>query len=219
MRPRIYVAGYPRSGTTWLCRLIADAWDCPLGTMHNKGVFHGHPAEGKDRAGPFVVLHGHSPPQKIATEKGDFVLFIYRDPRDVIVSISHYFKTPLDEAINDAIHGRSGATGPRRHPIAEYVREWLYSDVPDYITQYEDLHENAGRVLHGIEQVLQVMPLNDFPSVVRRQAFARRKGAPALDPEHHKRHMRKGIVGDWQNHLTVLQLARTQENIEGLGYW
>lgn len=218
MRPNIFVIGYPRSGTTWLCRLIADAWNCPIGSIHSKDIFHGHPAEGRDRMGPFVVLHGHNPPHKVDKGLGDFLFFIYRDPRDLIVSISHYFKRPLDECIDDAIDGRK-VKGPLWFPIADYVTMWLESDKMDYATQYERLHEDAIGVLAEVELTLKVEPSQDFGDVVRRQSFSVRRNGSAPDRDYHLRHMRKGIIGDWKNHFSVEQLAKVQYYIDGMGYW
>jgi hypothetical protein len=227
-RPSIYVLGYPKSGTTWLCRLIADAWDCPIGSVHNKDVFHGHATEGRDRTGPFVVKHGHLLPGELKEHlsPGDFVFFIYRDPRDVIVSISHYFDRPLDECISDAINGRPNAKGPLRFPIAEYVREWIDSEISNYYTNYEALHGNATLELHNISNVLNVRLPDNTLEIVHRQSFTQRKkwteqhgDSLTFGKEYHLRFMRKGIVGDWENHFTVKQLARVETGMDGLGYW
>jgi hypothetical protein len=230
MRPSIAVVGYPKSGTTWLCRLIADAWDCPIGSIHSEDVFHGHAAEGKDRQGPFVVKHGHSPPDKLRKHlsPGDFVFFIYRDPRDVIVSISHYFDRPLDECIDNAINGRPNAKGPLRFPIGDYVKMWMNSFLAEYTVGYEHLHIDAISILYDISEILGlgIEPINNLNAVIYRQSFAQRKkwteqhgDKLTFGKEYHLKFLRKGIVGDWKNHFTVEQLARVETGMDGLGYW
>ena len=162
------------------------------------------------------MLHGHKLPSETDKQPDDFVFFIFRDPRDVIVSISYYFDTPLNQAIKDAIRGRPGATGPRRYPIMEYVRTWLDSGVADCAIQYERLHTDIRSEMYAIIDTLGVDPLRGILGVVHRQAFGRRKDGPG------DKHMRKGIIGDWRNHFTSRQHRRLWRAIgsemERLGY-
>ena len=53
----ITVAGYPRSGNVWLCRLLGDALDVPV-----VGIAYGRDslaAEGQERPNPGYVRQAH----------------------------------------------------------------------------------------------------------------------------------------------------------------
>lgn len=90
----IIVAGYPKSGNTWVTRLTADLVGCPV------AGFWGHPeyqeiaVEGTNRKSPYRCFKAHhSYPELCATMSGPnppMVLYVVRDPRDVAISGSHY---------------------------------------------------------------------------------------------------------------------------------
>ncbi len=91
----IVVAGYPKSGNTWITRLTAELVGCPV------AGFWGHPeyrevaVEGAERVSPDRCFKAHhSYPELCATMCGPnppLVVYVVRDPRDVAVSASHYF--------------------------------------------------------------------------------------------------------------------------------
>jgi hypothetical protein len=77
----IYVCGFPRSGTTWLCRLLSDVLKSPL-QLGSRRLRYG------SDGGDYLIKRSHSPdPARFA---GVPVALIVRDPRDTLVSLWHY---------------------------------------------------------------------------------------------------------------------------------
>ncbi len=222
-RPTLYVIGYPRTGTTWLCRLVSEAWNTPIATI-SRTWFAGHAAEGKNRPGEFIVRHGHPLPRILKTEfeEKDWAVFIYRDPRDVIISQSYYFKKHFRQALKDSIAGKRGG-GVLDHPIKFYYRTWLDSNMQIYTTTYELLHEDPVRELENIQQCIGIEPKMDFEKSVQAQAFGVRKQWTQqhgqnlnMGKEYHVKFLRKGIVGDWKNHFNREDCQKIQEEMGDL---
>jgi hypothetical protein len=90
----IYVVGYPKSGCTWLTRLVADLLDCPVSGFLGEANDDDMAAEGKGRVSPYRVVRGHQQWHELSpfltpTSK---VIYVVRDPRDATISGAHYFK-------------------------------------------------------------------------------------------------------------------------------
>lgn len=85
MKKRIYVVGFPKSGNTWLTRLLADVLNCP-----STGIFTDYEmaAEGHDRISNFIVVKTHHSVGAAPNEllQSASVVYIIRDIRDVLVS-------------------------------------------------------------------------------------------------------------------------------------
>jgi len=96
-RTPIHVIGYPKSGTTWVTRLLGDALNSPTGSgvcRHNA-----EPAtEGWDRPGPYFILKSHfsqvDRPAELTEQTK--VLYVVRDYRDILVS-SFFHAHRIDE--------------------------------------------------------------------------------------------------------------------------
>jgi len=89
----VYVVGYPKSGCTWLTRLVAELLGCPVGGFLGQ-TGDDMAAEGHDRVSPYRVLRAHHQwadlaPHLPPTSK---VIYVVRDPRDATISGAHYFK-------------------------------------------------------------------------------------------------------------------------------
>lgn len=88
----ILICGYPKSGTTWLARLIADVLNCPvLGSYEKKNV--GLALEGEDRPSSYICYKSHLDYQSLHNSADNIFRYVYivRDPRDVIVSAAYHF--------------------------------------------------------------------------------------------------------------------------------
>ncbi|MFW5886400.1 MAG: sulfotransferase domain-containing protein, partial [Bacteroidota bacterium] len=94
----IYIVGYPKSGNTWLTRLVGDTLNSPTGSAYGK-----HQAdlatEGWNRPGKYIVLKSHhsqkDKPEFITTQSK--IIYIYRDFRDVLISgFFHHYR--IDES-------------------------------------------------------------------------------------------------------------------------
>ena len=93
MTKYIVVSGYPKSGTTWATRQVAELLDCPA-----KGYwgFAGKTlvTEGEERASEYMCYQFHGLHEEImqsGLSKPYKVIYIVRDPRDVVVSGMFHF--------------------------------------------------------------------------------------------------------------------------------
>lgn len=99
MKKRIIICGYPKSGNTWLIRLTAEILKCPvIGFWCQPSNHDEESIEGLDRVSEFECFKSHHNFEQMArtlerygngTEK---IIYIYRDPRSVLASASHYFR-------------------------------------------------------------------------------------------------------------------------------
>lgn len=95
-KKNIVVCGYPKSGTTWLSRLVGELLPCPL-----VGALGFPPAaarEGHERISEYDCYTSHHPFESLSSgQVGDFfkLVYIVRDPRDVAISAAHHFQIDL----------------------------------------------------------------------------------------------------------------------------
>jgi hypothetical protein len=93
----IIICGYPKSGTTWLSRLVADMVDCPLLGNWGYAQHESQYAEGAERVSAFECYKSHHPLtrlQNLTRSRDCKLLYIVRDPRDVAISAHYHFKLP-----------------------------------------------------------------------------------------------------------------------------
>lgn len=98
MTKRIIICGYPKSGNTWITRLTAEIVGCPVVGFWCQPFNREEAIEGLDRESDYQCFKAHHSLDQLqhtlkiygnGTEK---VIYIYRDPRDIVVSASQYFK-------------------------------------------------------------------------------------------------------------------------------
>jgi hypothetical protein len=100
MQQRIIVCGYPKSGNTWLTRLVAEIVGCPVSGFwcipHQKE----EAIEGLERESDCQCFKAHQSIEqmeytfKYYANGSEKIIYVIRDPRDIIVSASHYFHLP-----------------------------------------------------------------------------------------------------------------------------
>lgn len=227
---QIIVTGYPRSGNTWLSWLLGDVLNCPVG-----GMYHATPlcTEGKNRPRRHYVAQLHLRPvwdgkyDKAVPnawrlfvpkmqESGYKFCHVVRDPRDVAISIWHYWnRVNLDEALRCMIEGDS----PLKVHLSwnEHLSLWREVDVP--FVRYEDLQADTAGVL---TKLLRGWGVKYDPEriggAIERQSFASKKKQIEVDADNrpynigiHRHNLRKGVAGDWRNHFTPEQEEQARE--------
>lgn len=201
----VIVNAYPKSGVTWLLRLVCDLLEgIHQDTPQMKPLSYGHPV-----TSDWIVRKAHYPywEHAIPHLKNKTVVVTQRDPRDIVVSAMYYRKTTdLDLAISVMV-------SPKRS-YAEWVESWLASGEQLkvkklIITRYERLHSQPYTELKGIVSHLITKPLA-IPSDERIQEAIARQSFENMRKHYNDggHFMRKGIVGDWRNHFDREQAKR-----------
>ena len=231
-RQQLIIASFPRSGNSWTARLFGSILNAPV-----TGAYNAVPLaqEGLDRDGPYVVRQLHIKPSynesaptalesgwqfSIPLWKTERIIHVVRDPRDVCVSVHHYWKRDsLTETIDAVALGLHPLVG-----IGGWINyEKLWTDVENKLVAplfanyttifYENLLDAPYETLSN---ALEDLDLPIYPDVIdaaiEEQSFAHKKAQISRDgdsrpygKEVQLTHMRKGISGDWRNEFTLEQ--------------
>jgi hypothetical protein len=215
--PFWYISEYPKSGGTWLGKMIASYLDIPL------------PQHSKLPVAMKAVLHNHwrySPRLRR-------VFYLYRDGRDIMVSfyfhrmraIQQDVLSPYQErmrkryarAFGDGFEPQDTPknlpafielemTKPRSSRISwpEHIRQWSlpHKDHVAYLS-YEELLSDPHETLSRALSTFLDTPLDHqlLDEIIERYSFARMtKRKPGQ--EDRSSFIRKGVAGDWANHFT-----------------
>lgn len=217
--PLLFIAGMPKSGTTWLEKMISsypgyEELLIPGVSFYELKTGEGHlydlPENAFSKLQDCLVLtkmHCHGSRQNVEVLQAAAIPYVilYRDLRDV--SVSHYFYV-----LNTPWHGdypylknRNVQQGiayfiEKRLPeFAHWMRSWRDNRVPQasVMFSYEEMLEDSARVVSG---VLDLYELEYTPKLVdemiERNSFRRLKG----DHPQGRSFFRSGKAGDWLNH-------------------
>lgn len=225
MSQTIYVAGYPKSGSVFLTRLLGDVLDSPTGAYWARHDHKDIATSGKHRKGPYVVRRGHftlvdqhsevpvPAPHRLAWRglKDERLIHIFRDPRDIAVSAFHYFGE--GETLNQMVQNMIRGQGPFRSvgPWNDYMWSWLHANLLTFHVKYEILvRDPYSCMLDAIDFFEMATPPGaHIQAACKRQSFGamknrltRSKKKMPLGKDLNLRHMRKGQPGDWKNHFS-----------------
>ncbi len=184
----LFTTGYPRSGNTWMGRLLADVLDSPWQELVGNPIrIYGFSDEGK-----YVIRKTH----KCGQLPGPAV-YIYRDPRDICVSTHFYWQQP---SMNHTIRSMAGLLPDQKRPYEKFAR--TMKEHKEYYTiavRYEDLHETPFEVLWNVVYALTGLGVTESRIA---ETFERQRFDVILErfPDY-EHSMREGIIGDWKNHF------------------
>lgn len=236
-RADIHIVSYPKCGRTWLVLLVGKA----LALHHGLDVRN--PLRLRDYARPWrpipYILQHHDGgpefklPEELPTDKSEYagrkVVFMVRDPRDVLVS-SYFQKTRrnanFDGTLEDYLEERRGGL----ESILAFYNIWAANrDVPrDFLlVTYEDLHADTAGELRRVLEFLGVDGVSDatideavaYASFDNMRAIeqenalgtSRLAARDADDPESYK--TRRGEVGGYADYLHGQALERVDATI------
>jgi hypothetical protein len=211
----ILIAAYPKSGSTWLTRLVGDVLNSTTaGSWEDEADIINAERGGKYliRRGHYVLVDTDSGPvipashqlawKRLADER---IIFLVRDPRDICVSGSHYWQIPIEQFLDQMIAGTVAGIGR----WDEYVRKWYYLDYQKItIIRYRNLLNDTHLWLRRALIRLNIpYSAARMLKVVERLSFE--KQAANMDGDELRRNnMRLGIAGDWRNYFTPVMNKR-----------
>lgn len=201
-RQEIFTAGFPRSGNTWLNRLLCDLLSSPMQT--EAGAVIEWPGVSQD--GIYVIRKTH----RRGDEKLDWGkwVFIQRDPRDVAVSTMYYYGfSSLLDTLSALLNQEKckASEAWRNWGLGEYepwVSSWLdYPGRADVMTRYELLHSAPFEELDRLVYSLTGERLGSdwIRACHQRQNFS------ATKKRYDGHAVRRGIVGDWHNYFNRME--------------
>ncbi|MEM7525991.1 MAG: sulfotransferase domain-containing protein [Pseudomonadota bacterium] len=177
-----------------------------------------------------VNINGHS---FTNAEHTDRAIYIIRDPRDVLVSLSHYYDLTLSAAADLMLHK---GLFPRGRAMPEFWGDWAlnvaswrnFKQRPLLLLRYEDLLADPGvefrRLLDflgwtdpdaEIEAAIADTQLDALQRQEREHGFAEKPIGEHL-------FFRRGVAGGWKEHPDQASIRRIEdkfgETMASLGY-
>lgn len=236
MTAEIIVVGFPKSGNTWLTRLLSDALDYPV-----TGIDDAVPlaADQQERKGDGLIRQLHLSPQRNGSGRfvanrftldynqhhGEHVIHILRDPRDVAVAINAYWEIKnLTRVIGEVM--RTGA-----HPLwgcgwEEYVQKWQGGDYAHLETRFTWLHDDPALEIRRLCDLMGMKIVKPLDEVIRRQSLTEKRAEISARDDsacympHGKgaqlQNLRGGRVGDWR---AAFDEAQRRLAYEVFGSW
>jgi hypothetical protein len=211
----VIVVGYPKSGNTWVSRLLGELLNSPVTGIDGAAPLA---TEGLDRPGAHTVLQLHLRPTTediditawkfpISRWTTERVVHVVRDPRDVVTS-AMYFWDMLSIRQTIEMIGEGAASVSLFGSWQEYVSGWLA--LPVALVRYEQLAADTHSALVELMETLELpMPSdNNIRQVIQHQSFTEKRksisegGFVTYDADAQLKNLRRGVVGDWREHFT-----------------
>lgn len=248
MKKRIIVCGYPKSGNTWLTRLTAQIVGCPVVGFWCEPFNEEEAIEGLDRISDYQSFKAHHSVHEMAhtltyyAAGSEKIIYIIRDPRDIVVSGSHYFMVNpqyvvapkllaslpaglvinnrvgfTDKYIRDTLTTgllRGTSEGAWLHvPWKEHVYGYLNSGA--LIIQYETL---ITKPLHEAQRICEYLNIDrsdrELGQSIHIQSFEIKKNQLLEHNETAKANLlRRGRPGEWKTALSTENLNMINDEL------
>lgn len=228
----IVIVGYPKSGTTWLSRLVAELVKCPLLGNWGFNDVNENLIEGDERQSDFQCYKSHHMYDDLFVAwdlKPHKIIYIARDPRDVVVSGAFFFssgnrlKAIMDRSLNlsqkemtNAIINGSGKMNKwLETPWETHVLDY-YQKGDVHFLRYEDLIGEPERVCNEISEFIGVKITDKaINGALEKQSFAnRRQLALQSDDKRNIKLLRKGESGEWEHKLSRSCRIRIEKELK-----
>ncbi|KAG8079797.1 hypothetical protein GUJ93_ZPchr0007g3067 [Zizania palustris] len=253
----VVLTSYPKCGTTWLKALVfaamardaypPDAADHPLRRLNPhacipfmEDIFTKRQEAKLDGLPSPRLVHTHTPyallPDTVTTGDGCKVVYICRDPKDMVVSMYHYLRRlHPDLSLADTFHSVLDGT-VLYGPMWDHVLGYWHASIarPDRVLflKYEDLLRNTGEHLRKLAEFMgrpfsaAEEAAGTVESVVELCSFDNMKNLDvnktgAIERKYHSvahdAFFRKGVTGDWVNHMSSRLDEIFHDKLRGTG--
>lgn len=214
----VWVIGFPKSGNTWMSYLSSYCFNLKFGNF-------GNPKAGQKKSwvkeltsgkNSWPSLHGfnsvqktHKLPGQVPVGEG-LVIYALRDPRDVYVSYDHFMRSKNARLPGRIRYFLLGLLG-QHVQIKWFIKKWsdhveLWVDRSALIINYDKLlAEGAAYLAPLFAQDPFVVDEAIVNEGVQRFSFENMSGGRAPGAEDKRSFFRKGVSGDWENHLNSPQ--------------
>ncbi|XP_070554594.1 sulfotransferase 1B1-like [Ptychodera flava] len=242
----VVVASFPKSGTTWLIEILKAMYGdwglLKVGhsesaifleeqTLYSSylGKIRQHVVETiniDDLPSPRLI-YTHLPatifPCQALKDKGVKLIYICRNPKDVVVSQYYFWKAFIKGAYSTGSWEQTLQSFQESRlqltPWVRHVGDWYQKGIKDNVLHvtYEEMKEDLPRVVDKIAEFLQrPVTKEDIERVVTTTAVDAMRNKlsnlafvdEGMVSEGENPFVRKGTVGDWKNHFTVAQSER-----------
>jgi len=224
--PRIvFVAGLPKSGTTWLEKMVSSfpgfshalipqvaRYELAMGGSHDYEL----PDDVFSRFRNMLVVtkmhvHGSEHNVDLLRRAGIRYAIVYRDLRDVAVSHYHYVRRtpwhpeyPFYRVLNveEGLRAFADRTLPA---FAEWVRSWHARRDPQMslVIRYEEMLADTRAVLNQVNTHFDLHAEDELlDRIVADHSFARLSGGRKPGEANNKSFFRSGTSGGWRKHFS-----------------
>lgn len=220
----LFVAGLPKSGTTWVEKMISSYQGfheliVPDVTRHEiqSGGSHDYDLPNDmftrfDKALVLTKMHVHGSMHNVELLRTSNIRYVilYRDLRDVAVSNFFYVRNtpwhPEYKFYKDADTPQGLRIFAQRtlKDYERWVRSWHENRDPSLsvITRYEDLLSDDKSVMKAIARLFELDDSDEtITKITKANSFKAMSGGRAKGDSNENAFARKGVAGDWENHF------------------
>ncbi len=222
----VFLCAYPKSGTTWLAFLLAHILQKDRGQTINLKSVDGYVPDvnlAYTKRGSLAQYDRHADPRFFRCHATydpnlQWVIYVLRDPRDVLLSYWHYKKfLSRDFSLSLTDYLQSDDHWPCRWD--EHVASWLSPPMQSnrhpnlLVVKYEQLHAQTREVLREVlefagskfsdDQIDYAVAQCTFD---RMQAAERRFGVHGKNGDQSESFVRKGKTGSWREEMSELDV-------------
>ena len=159
------------------------------------------------------------------------VIYIVRDPRDVIISFAKHMGVDIDKALEYFSDKYRTLYDDRKPKMADFITSWA-SNVRSYanadthnvkVVRYEDMKSDPVKVFMDILSHAGVSPDKkrvqdavDMVELDKLKALEEKTGFKESSPFRKDKFFGKGLTGGWKNELTPVQLNKLNKECGAL---